>query len=368
MPPISRRTFIQSTAALSLASLATIKVRAADKSGLGPVTVGEGEHTYECIHDWAILPKSIAFGNTHGVAIDHGGGGNVHIKHTVHASSSSPDAICVFDPDGKFIRSWGAEFKGGAHGLTLTREGLPDVKEFLYLSDCQKGVVKKTTLAGELVLDIPWPEQSGLYNSRAEYKPTNVAVVPFPPVSSLGGSSDKDMTWAAAAGHIIVADGYGKNWIHRYQPNGTYINSFGGPGKERGQVSCPHGIAIDTRGPEPLVVVADRSNRRLQYFDLLGRHKKFVTSELRSPCHFDQRGQLLLVPDLEARVTILDAQNKPIAQLGDGENFKLRDKPREAFIPGKFIAPHSAAFDKDGNIFVVEWVEVGRVTKLRKVG
>ena len=25
-------------------------------------------------------------------------------------------------------------------------------------------------------------------------------------------------------------------------------------------------------------------------------------------------------------------------------------------------------FDKDGNIFVVEWVSVGRVTKLRKVG
>ncbi len=29
--------------------------------------------------------------------------------------------------------------------------------------------------------------------------------------------------------------------------------------------------------------------------------------------------------------------------------------------------PHGANFDREGNIFVVEWVEIGRVTKLRKV-
>ena len=34
---------------------------------------------------------------------------------------------------------------------------------------------------------------------------------------------------------------------------------------------------------------------------------------------------------------------------------------------GKFVAPHGACFDHSGNIFVVEWVEVGRVSKLRHV-
>ena len=34
---------------------------------------------------------------------------------------------------------------------------------------------------------------------------------------------------------------------------------------------------------------------------------------------------------------------------------------------GKFIHPHDACWDQDGNIFVVEWVPTGRVTKLRKV-
>jgi hypothetical protein len=34
---------------------------------------------------------------------------------------------------------------------------------------------------------------------------------------------------------------------------------------------------------------------------------------------------------------------------------------------GKFIQPHDACFDKDGNIFVAEWVQTGRVSLLRHV-
>lgn len=351
---VTRRQFIQSAAAGAAAS-AAFRVHASNKSGLGNPIVGDGQHTYECMHDWARCPANIAFGNTHGVGIDRDG--MVYIKHTVHETSTSPDAICVFDPEGRFIRSWGAEFKGGAHGLTLTHEAAAD---YLYLADFARGIARKTTLTGDTVIDFGWPEESGLYNARAEYKPTNIAVVPPAPATA-------SALWKDHAGHVYIADGYGKNWIHEYDSAGHYLRSFGGPGKERGQVACPHGIGIDIRAGEPVIVVADRSNRRLQYFTLDGRHRNFVTDELRSPCHFDQQGGLLLVPDLDARVTLLGPDNKLVVHLGDGGNYALRDKPRDQFIPGKFIAPHSACFDKDGNIFVVEWVEVGRVTKLRKL-
>ena len=40
---------------------------------------------------------------------------------------------------------------------------------------------------------------------------------------------------------------------------------------------------------------------------------------------------------------------------------------RSSFVPGQFVNPHSAIFDHTGNIFVGEWVEIGRVTKLRKL-
>lgn len=46
---------------------------------------------------------------------------------------------------------------------------------------------------------------------------------------------------------------------------------------------------------------------------------------------------------------------------------QIRNDPSK-WIPGKFVHPHDACFDKDGNIFVTEWVQTGRVTKLRRLG
>ena len=81
----------------------------------------------------------------------------------------------------------------------------------------------------------------------------------------------------------------------------------------------------------------------------------------------------MLVPDLECVVTLLDGHNKVITQLGDGgalqkEHGDYRGKPRNEWVPGKFIHPHSAKFLKNGDILVVEWVPTGRVTLLKKMG
>jgi hypothetical protein len=40
---------------------------------------------------------------------------------------------------------------------------------------------------------------------------------------------------------------------------------------------------------------------------------------------------------------------------------------RESVHEGKFNSPHSAAADAQGNIFVVEWITGGRVTKLERL-
>lgn len=346
----SRRVFLKSSAAalvglgVPLPLLGAPRVRTQDKSGSAAIVVGEGAHRYEVLHDWARPPKSMKFGNTHGVCED--AHGRIYIKQTVGAGSESDDAIAVFDPDGKFIRSFGGQFKGGAHGLHIHKES---GEEFLYLCDFLHNVVVKTTLAGEVLWKLGAPRESGAYSDPAEFKPTNVAVSP--------------------GGDLYIADGYGKSWIHQYRGGAQpeYVRSFGGPGNGAGQLSCPHGLMFDRRAAQPRLVVADRGNRRLQYFTPDGKHLSFVMAELRSPCHFDERGGVLLVPDLEARVTLLDRDDKLLAHLGDGGSFALREKSREEFVPGKFIAPHSAIFDHAGNIFVVEWVEIGRVTKLRKL-
>jgi hypothetical protein len=144
-------------------------------------------------------------------------------------------------------------------------------------------------------------------------------------------------------------------------------------------MKTPHGLWLDNRpGREPSLVVADRANARLQYFTFDGKHLSFNT-DVSFPAHFDLRGEVMLVPDLHARVTLFDKDNKVITHLGyDPEwtkkvlekvdnAFKLRTEPGQ-WVNGKFLHPHDACFDKAGNIFVVEWVPTGRVSFLRHVG
>jgi DNA-binding beta-propeller fold protein YncE len=333
----SRRRFLKTAAA------APIILGAADKAGVRRPIVGAGDHQYEVIHDWGELPARIQYGNTHGVCEDSQG--RIYVHHTVNAASESADSMVVFDAQGKFIKSWGKEFKGGAHGLHIRKEGST---EFLYLCDKDRGVVVKTTVDGEEVFTLGYPKESEPYRAGIKYSPTNLAIAPN--------------------GDIYVGDGYGSNYINQYNHKGEFIRTFGGKGSGAGELACPHGITIDTRGPEPLILVADRSNNRLQYFSLDGKHVKFAGGVV-LPCHFHERNGEMVIPDLAARVTIVDRNNEVIVHLGQGaDDWRvLRTKSRDAFIPGKFICPHGACFDHEGNIFVVEWVEVGRVTKLRKV-
>jgi hypothetical protein len=316
---------------------------AADKAGTRRPVIGRGEFTFEVYHDWGELPSRIKYGNTHGVCQDSQG--RIYVHHTVHATSESPDSMVVFDEKGKFIKSWGKEFKGGAHGLHLQKEGST---EFIYLCDQARGLVVKATLDGEEVFTLGYPNQAKPYQAKIKYSPTNLAIAPN--------------------GDIYVGDGYGSSYINQYNGKGEYIRTFGGFGSEAGRLNQPHGIWMDTRGPEPVLTVADRRNYRLQTFTLDGKHIGFVPG-LRYPCHFHTRGELMVVPELEARVTLLNGKNEIVASFGQGpENFReVRLLDRAAFIPGQFVAPHGACFDHDGNLFVAEWVEIGRVTKLRKV-
>ncbi len=341
--PLHRRAFLKSLAVTAAAATVPFQIRASGSADGSKPVVGVGEHQYEVIHDWGRLPADYLWGNTHGVAEDSQG--RIYIKHTVGKGSRCDDAVVVFDSEGRFVTSWGREFKGGAHGMHLVREGRD---EYFILCDPNRHLVMKTTLGGREVFRIPFPEASDFYRGAGEFRPTNVAVAPD--------------------GEIFVADGYGRNYIHIHDRNGHYRKSFGGTGKDAGQLACPHGLMVDTRGGQARLVVADRGNRRLQYFTLEGEHAGFVNDELRAPCHFAERNGVLLIPDLESRVTLFDASNRLIAHLGDGGHYNgIRDKSRDKFTPGKFVAPHGAMFDHEGNIFVVEWVEVGRVTKLRRL-
>jgi len=281
------------------------------------------------------LPAGIKYGNTHGVIEDSQG--RIFVHHTVHATSEIPDSMVIFDEKGKFIKSWGKEFKGGAHGLHINKEGST---EFLYLCDTARGLVVKATLDGEEVFTIRYPEQSEAYKpgadgKRPRYSPTNLAIAPN--------------------GDLYVGDGYGSSYINQYNNKGEYIRTFGGKGKEAGQLDCPHGIIVDRRGSTPILTVADRANARIQRFTLDGKHIDFV-SGTNLPCHFNYfKNGDVVIPDLGARVTLMDAKNQVIAHLGDDSESKWRDT-REAFArplhPRKIRCPARRVLRSQGECFL----------------
>ncbi len=313
--------------------------------------IGSGERVYEAIHDWGELPDNIRFGNVHAVQVDRQG--LVYVHHTVHATSTSDHAVAVFDPDGRFVTSWGGQFAGGAHGMQLVREG---PEEYLYFSDIRRGIVQKTDLRGAVLLTIGYPRESPAYQPAdgmaPVWKPTNLAV--------------------ASNGDIYVGDGYGSSFVVQFDPEGRYKNTFGGGKTDKpGDLNVPHGMAIDSRTGVEEVLVADRSNHRLQWFSLDGEPLRTLSGDVDLPCHFDIAPDgTLLIPDLAARVTLLDKDNRLLAHLGQGapDYRERRLKSRAHFAAGQFVCPHGACFDSRGNIFVGEWVEIGRLTLLKRQG
>ena len=172
---VSRRNFLATAGA---AGVAPLLLGTTNKSGSRAPILGEGEYRYEALHDWGGLPSHIRYGNTHGVCEDSQG--HIYVHHTVHATSESPETIVVFDREGKFVRSWGGEFEGGAHGLSIHKEGR---EEFLYPCDFQHGMVTKRTLKGEEAFTLGYPAESPAYQGKngmaPSYRPTNVAIAPM---------------------------------------------------------------------------------------------------------------------------------------------------------------------------------------------
>ncbi len=360
-PSTSRRRFV-STVATTAAALAAPRVLTAQKSDT-QLVIGEGAHRYEVHHNWAQLPAQYSWQTTHNVAVDRDQ--NLYVIHEGRENLKDHPSIFVFDDRGKFIRAFGQQFQGGGHGLEVRTEGK---EQFLWVTAYQQ--VKsfaKLTLKGEPVWEKHAPMDSGVYLKDEDTKP----------IKRWGRDAFMPTNYAFLPdGGFYLADGYGSYRIHRYDKDGQWLFKFGEPGKADGQFNTPHGIWLDTRpGRAPSVAVCDRANKRLQWFTLDGKHLKTLDGFI-LPANIDIRGDVMLVPDLSCRVTLLDKDDQVITHLGEDPEWRAKvskDKLRnndngEGWVAGKFLHPHDACFDAAGNIFVAEWVNSGRITKLRKVG
>ncbi|QDT08678.1 hypothetical protein [Planctomycetes bacterium K23_9] len=360
----NRRRFLQASAAIAVATPAIFTSKRTAAQGV----IGTGDLRFTCQHLFPTLPEKYSWQTTHNVAVDPDN--NLYVIHEGKEDDPEHPSIFVFDSEGKFIRAFGQQFQGGGHGLEVRVEGST---QFLYVTAYQQvKSIAKMSLTGEVVWERNAPMKSGKYAEgeaehperkwgRDRFMPTNFAFLP---------------DQGEVLGDVLLADGYGSYQIHRYDSDGNWKSCFGGVGKGKGTFNLPHGIWVDDRdGGEPEIVIADRANNTLQTFSPDGAYQRTIDG-FGLPANVDTYQDLMLVPELVARVSILDRNYNTISTVGDDRDRILADKEKskgftirtkeDQWQQGKFVHPHDACFDREGNIYVAEWVSTGRVSKLTR--
>ena len=288
---------------------------------------------YRPVEGWGRLPEGWSFVEATSVAVD--------AKDNVHVFNRGEHPVIVFDRDGKFLRSWGEGVFRRAHGITIGPDGT------MWLTDDLHHTVRQFTPEGKLLLTLGDPDKpSALHGGKPFNRPTHVALCP-------------------RTGDIYVSDGYGNSRVHKYDPKGRLLFSWGEPGTDPGCFNIPHNIATDAEGR---VYVADRENHRVQIFDDKGQYLTQLNNLFR-PCGLfaDRRNGGLLfvgelppdlavsaeVPNLGARVSVVTLKGDRVARIGG---------PFRGEKPGEFIAPHGCVVDSRGDLYVAEvsWTARGK--------
>jgi hypothetical protein len=294
--------------------------------------------------------------------------------------------LVKFDSDGKVLSVASTSLREG-HGITLVEE---DGQEYLWIADpgfvfaCtptegdaglapmfgqglefQAGPaqVVQVTLDGERRRQLPNPPVSQAYPAgpMGAFAPCGTAV----DEERFGGTGD-----------IWVADGYGSSLVHRYSKEGDLLLTLSGA-EGSARFNCPHAVFIDRRlDRDAELHVADRGNAQVQVYDLQGRYRRtYGSGFLNSPSGFARWGDLLVIPELYARVALVGPGDEFLGYLGEDETAQARAGWPNALTPegraqapdaraGLFNSPHAVAVDGAGNLYVAEWLIGGRYTKL----
>ncbi len=304
------------------------------------VTVGAGELRYEALARWEQLPPGRTFVEVAGVATDS--------RDRVHVFSRGDHPVMIFEPDGRFVTSWGAGVFRRPHGITIG----PD--DAVYCTDDLDHTVRKFTPDGRLLLTL---------GTGGQPSDTGVAGIDYRTIRRGGAPFHRPTNVALAAdGALYVTDGYGNARVHKFAPDGRHLFSWGEPGSGPGQFNLPHGIALDRDGR---VYVADRENSRLQIFTPAGEYLAEWTDVARPmQVVLDGRDRVFVAevgwraglfpwqtapaPDAPgARVSVFDRGGCLLARWGGD------DDPCAA---GNFFAPHDLCLDSRGDVYVGEVV------------
>ena len=173
------------------------------------------------------------------------------------------------------------------------------------------------------------------------------------------------------SGDIFLVEGYGSSYVLHFDADGNLLNRFGGRGNDPRHTKWAHGIFYAEVDGEPLLHIAVDEPSLIKRFRLDGTYHSLLLGDFLHPRTLVAHGGLWAVAEMQGRVTLLPEAGKgePVHLGFSGESmedvFELRTCAREEFLPGRFVSAHDIAFFPDGDMIVVEWVECGRVNRVR---
>ncbi len=234
-------------------------------------TAGEGDYKYEVVENWGKVPSGWEVGVVTGVVVDS--------QDRVYVCQQQRDPpIMVFDREGNFLHSWGAEFINEPHTMFI------DDDDLIFLADRGDHVALKLTTGGQQLLELGnrgQPSDTGCFEDEAEVPR---AAGPFNRPTRVSPSP---------SGDLYVSDGYRNSRVHRFSGQGELISSWGEPGTSSpGEFFSPHCLWVDGGGN---IYVCDRKNNRIQIFSPQGDFlRQWTNVQLPTDLHIGADGVFYL--------------------------------------------------------------------------
>ncbi len=331
---MKRRNFIQHTALATTGILAGMPVLNA-MAPYKDMIIGHGSHQYKIDMNWGALNSNFYPVNDCHEMVQNSKG------RIILLTNHTKNNVIVYDKSGKLIEVWGTDYPG-AHGLTLHVENGEDI---LYISDNARHEVIKTTIDGKVIQVFDYPKESGRYNTKESYIPTETAI--------------------AENGDVYIADGYGEQYIMHYNAQGQLLNTFGGKGEEDDKFNNAHGICIDTRNvTDPTLLITARQQNKLKRFSMDGQFIESTDLPGAYICRPVIHGTNVYLATIWSGdgsegtgfISILDQDNRLISAPGgsiptyQGDVLELMHQTVKVFHH-----PHDVCVDEDENLYVAQW-------------
>ena len=295
-------------------------------------------HEYKHHDKWLTPPSDLKhIGNSHGeVALDKSGRIYISVYEGKHSG------VQVYNSEGKYLHNV-KNAPTDLHGFLIREE---QGKEYIYGAQLYSESVVKMTIDGEIVLKIEKNKIPTKYHKKKGKRNLTLSSVAVGP-----------------EGDIYVVDGYGLDYIHRFDKTGKYLSTFGGRNDKYKLSNC-HKIYIDKRYNPARLLCTNRNKGTLVHMSLDGEMIGVHASNLRKPSAVDFYKGQLAVAEINGRLSILDENGKLIKTLSfnDAKYNGNKTKP-ESWKSGIVTSPHGIAFDKNGNLILTEYSLYGRVLR-----